>query len=232
MIKDRAISAGLPPISDQQAQDIMNSNGGGDEGQVDNYFSQQATQQTATKNYQAAQGSAISTLQSAGTSLGDQYNTLLQDVLGQGTVAMNTVTTGENNLLGQRGITNSSPLYSQQMSQAQLPVTAQNQAAVGSLGYTEGQLQTGIAGNIANIQSGAGGTLAELPLQYGSLAMAQAANVANINLAGAQAEQAKTGANFVSTPFGLYNIATKEFVSGVGNNQIVVQNGVPYLNVP
>ncbi len=179
----------------------------------------QQTAQTAQTNYQQGIGSAVSTLQGAGNSLDTQYKTLLSAVLGQGSVAMNTATTGENNLLASRGITNNSPLYSQQMTQAQLPVTAQNQAAVGNLGYTEGQLQTGLAGNIAGIQAGGAGTAAGLPLQYGSLALSQAANIANIGLAGAQAKAAGAQARYIPIPgVGLWDTQTGQFTGGQTNN--------------
>src|ERR1035437_3277403 len=66
----------------------------------------QDAQDKATATYKAGIDSAVSTLSTAGTNLDTQYKGLLDKVLGQGTVAMNTATTGENNLLGMRGITN------------------------------------------------------------------------------------------------------------------------------
>ena len=179
-----------------------------------NYQNTQATNQ-AKATYQAGIGSAVSTLQNAGTTLDTQYQGLLQDVLGVGSVSMNTATTGENNLLGQRGITNNSPLYSQQMTLAQLPVTSQVQGAVGSLGYTEAGLQNQLAQNIAGVQAGGAGTLAELPLSYGSLALAQAANVANIQLAGSKGAQAGAGARYISGPNGvIYDTVGGTFITG------------------
>jgi hypothetical protein len=185
----------------------------------------QATQaQTA---YQAGIGSAVGQLQTAGTNLDTQYKSLLSSILGQGTVAMNTATTGENNLLASRGITNNSPLYSQQMTQAQLPVTAQNQAAVSGLGFTEGQLQTGLAAQIAGLQAGGAGTMANLPLQYGSLALGQAANLANIGLTRAQTNVTK----YVPIPgVGLWDTSAGQFVGGITNNNLTT-GGYSILNV-
>lgn len=167
----------------------------------------------AQQGYQAGLGSAVSGLQAQGTSLDAQYENLKNAVLGQGTVAMNTVTTGENNLLAQRGITNNSPLYAQQMGSAQLPVQVANQNAVGSLGYTQAQLKSQLAEAISGLQAGGAGTLAMLPLQFGSLALAQAANLANIQLAQAQAKAISLQAPYMSSLYGPYNINTGNFVA-------------------
>lgn len=175
----------------------------------------------AKNAYQAAIGTAVSGLQLAGTNLDTQYGDLLTKVLGQGTVAMNTVTTGENNLLASRGITNNSPLYSAQMGSAQLPVQVANQAASSNLGYTQAGLKLGLAGQIAGLQAGGAGTLANLPLQYGSLALASAANIANISFAGSQALQTGVGARYIPIPgVGLWDIQSNRFVGGVTNNNL------------
>ncbi len=190
----------------------------------------------ATTNYQAGIGSAADTLRLAGTNLDTQYKGLLDKILGQGTVALNTVTRGENNLLAQRGITNNSPLYDAQMGSAQLPVQIANQTATSNLGFTEAGLQNTLAQNIANIQDGGAGTAAGLPLSYGSLALASAANIANISLAGSQAGQAGAQSRYIPTPYGLYDTSTQSFVSGQGNTTngggMVYKNGQWYLNVP
>lgn len=141
----------------------------------------------AKSDYQAAIGTAVTGLQTQGTNLDTQYGDLLQKVLGQGTVAMNTVTTGENNLLASRGITNNSPLYSAQMGSAQLPVGVANQSAVSNLGYTQAQLKNTLASTIAGVQSQGAQFAAGIPLSYGSLQLAQAANAANISYLGSQA---------------------------------------------
>lgn len=199
-------------------------------------LSPQYQQQQAQQKYQAGIDSAVLGLQSQGTSLDAQYKSLLNDVLGQGTVAMNTVTGATNEELARRGITNNSYLYGQEMGSAQLPVQVANQTAVGSLGFTEAQLQNALAANIASLKAGGAGTAAELPLSYGSLALANAANIANIGLTQAQTQGALTGARYVSTPYGLYDTQTNQYVTGAGNlpsgGQVVNQNGQYYLSVP
>lgn len=197
-----------------------------------NAADQRVQQEAVQTAYQSAIGTAVSNLQTAGTNLDTQYGDLLGKVLGQGTVAMNSATLGENNLLASRGITNNSPLYSAQMTQTQLPVTTQNQAAVSNLGYTQAGLKLGLAGQIAGLQAGAAGTSAQLPLQYGSLALAQAANVANIGLAGAQTQQAQTGARYITIPgVGVVDLTTGRYVGGVTNNNLN-SGGYQILNVP
>ena len=167
----------------------------------------------AQTDYQAAIGTAVSGLKEAGTNLDTQYGSLLQNVLGQGTVAMNTVTTGENNLLGARGITNNSPLYSAQMGSAQLPVQVANQTATSNLGYTQAGLKLSLANQIAGLTAGGAGTAVNIPLQYGSLALAQAANTANIF--GAYA--AGSANQFIPIPgLGVYDLVNKKIISSNG----------------
>ena len=185
----------------------------------------------AKADYQAGIGSAVSSLQTQGTNLDTQYSDLLGKVMGVGTVAMNTATTGENNLLASRGIVNNSPLYSSQMTSAQLPVTTAVQGQIGSLGYTQAQLKNTLANNIASIQAGGAGTMAGLPLSYGSLALSSAANLANISLAGSQASQAGASSRYIPIPnVGLYDVQGGSFVGGVTNNNLT-SGGYSILNV-
>lgn len=114
------------------------------------YYVKQAQQLQVQANQPA-----IQTLQTQQTNLGSAYSDLLKSVLQQGTVASNYAQVGENTLLGQRGITdNTSPLFQQQMAQALLPVTAQNQAAAGSVGVGSAQDLNQLATQIASLQAG------------------------------------------------------------------------------
>jgi hypothetical protein len=201
------------------------------------YIAQQHTDQQAAQaksDYQAGIGSAVSSLQTQGTNLDTQYSDLLGKVMGVGTVAMNTATTGENNLLASRGIVNNSPLYSAQMTSAQLPVTTAVQGQIGSLGYTQAQLKNTLANNIASIQAGGAGTMAGLPLSYGSLALSSAANLANIAQAGSTALATGVGAHLISVPgFGLYNVDTGQFQQSYGTTGTPgTVNGVGGLWIP
>jgi glycerol kinase len=76
--------------------------------------------------------------------------------------------------------------------------------------------------------------MSQLPLEYGSLQLANAANVAQIALANAQAKATGQTGQFISTPFGEYDTVSQQFVSGNGNSNtkgMVYQNGQWYLNV-
>lgn len=158
---------------------------------VGNYYGGESQTQMAQQNYQGAANNAIAGYQAQGTSLSDQYNQLLQDTLGEGTVAMNTATQAENNYLGQHGILSQGGLGGTALSSAQLAVQQANQAAVGTLGYTEAQLQNNLAGSIASLQLGAAGTTANFPLQFGSLALgsSQLANALQVAQTYANAPQ-------------------------------------------
>lgn len=176
---------------------------------------------SATAAYNAAIGSATGFLNTAGTNLDTQYSDLLNKVLGVGSQAMNTATLGENNLLASRGITNNSPLYSREMTYAQLPVTSQVQGALGTLGYNQAQQKLALAGNIAGLVAGGAGTAAGLPLSYGSLALANAANIANISYLGSQAAQAGAAARYIPIPnVGLYDVQGGSFVGGITNTNL------------
>lgn len=98
---------------------------------------------------------AIQTLQGQQQSLKDQYSSLLASVLNQGTVASNYAQRAENTLLGQRGIVDpNSAFYGQQMTQALLPVTAQNQSAAANVGAGSAQDLNALAAQIAAFQAG------------------------------------------------------------------------------
>src|ERR1035437_1542969 len=207
-------------------------------GEYGNYSVGQSASDVSAQNAQGAYkegiNNAVSGLQAQGTNLDTQYGDLLTKVLGQGTVAMNTATTGENNYLASRGLQSNNGRGLNDMSSAQLAVSQSNQAAASNLSYTEAGLKNTLAQTIAGIQAGGAGTAVQIPLDYGSLALAQAANVANISLAGANTAAANTSARYVSTPYGEYDTQTQQFVSGNGTSNtkgMVYQNGQWYLNV-
>ncbi len=161
----------------------------------------------AAQQYQVQQNQpAIQTLQGQQGNLQSQYSELLKSVLGQGSVAMNTATAGENTLLGQRGITNDSPLYAQQMTQAQLPVTAQNQSAAAQVGMGSAQDINSLAQAIASLQAG------NVPnaLSYGG-------NMSSLSLQAPLVQAQANQANFIPIPgVGVYNASTGKMVSSTG----------------
>lgn len=182
-IQSMAQQYGLPGISNQQAQDIMNNNGGGNEQQIDSYFQQQQqTQQqqqaaqTAQQNYATQTQNAISGLQTGKADLAGQYGTLLQSINGpQGVYQplINQATLQQNAQNASRGLVSNVGNGGTQMISALNPVYSAEAGAVGSV--TAGSITDVNTYNnaIANMQSGAAGTSAQLPLQFGSLALAQ-----------------------------------------------------------
>ena len=97
---------------------------------------------------------AIATLGSQQSSLKDQYTSLLNSVLGQGSVNQNLTIAGANSELAKRGITGDSFLANQTIGSALLPVTAQNQMAAAQVGQGSAQDLNQLAAEIAGLQAG------------------------------------------------------------------------------
>jgi hypothetical protein len=117
------------------------------------------------------------------------------------------------------------------MGSAIAPIEAQFAGAEAGAGSSYMGLKQELANNIASIQAGGAGTMAQLPLNYGSLALAQAANVAQIGLAGSQASQAGASARYIPIPgVGLWDTQTGQFTGGVTNNNLNT-GGYQILNV-
>lgn len=203
-----------------------NSQGGADEASVIQALQnlpqyQQQVQGSATAKYQAGINTAVGGLQGQQSNLAQSYGSLLNSVMGQGSVAENTATAGENAYLASRGLVSNAGAGNTQLSQAQLAIQAQNQAAAGSIGAGSAQDISAIQQSIAGIQAGGAGTELNIPLNYGSLALAQqllpsqiSANQSQSALQNAQAQAAK----YQSLPQGgnLYNIANGSIV-GIQN---------------
>lgn len=214
----------LDPAMLQNVQN--NSQGGADEASVIQALQnlpqyQQQVQGSATAKYQAGIDTAVSGLQGQQSNLSQSYGSLLSDVMGQGTVAMNTATSGENAYLASRGLVSQAGAGNNQLSAAQLAVQSQNQAAAGSIGQGSAADISAIQSQIANTQAGGAGTELSIPLQYGSLAMQQqllpsqiAQQQGQANLFGAQA--AATQYQPLAQGGNLYNIANGSVI-GLSN---------------
>lgn len=173
--------------------------------QIDTVANRQAL--AAQQQYQAGIGSAVTGLQGQQSNLKDSYGSLLADVMGQGTVAMNTATSGENAFLGARGLLSQAGLGNNQLSQAQLAVQAQNQAAAGSIGLGSAQDINALQEAIASLQAGGAGTAVQIPLEFGSLALSQqtAPAAAFANLGAGAASYAS--ARYIPIPnLGIYDL--------------------------
>lgn len=157
---------------------------------------------------------AIQTLQGQQTNLSQSYSDLLKSVLGQGTVAMNSAIAGENTLLGQRGITdNTSPLYQQQLTQAELPVTAQNQSAAANVGIGSAQDINSIAAQIASLQAGNVPNALSFAGNISNIAQQSQLIPSQIGLTQAQTKQA----SLIPIPgLGVYNLSTGNIISNNG----------------
>lgn len=182
---------GLGQLSPAQIQTIMNNSGGGQQGMIDQAVTsspqyQTYSQGTATQAYQTGINTAVSGLQGQQTNLSQSYGSLLSDVMGQGTVAMNTATSGENAYLASRGLLSQAGAGDNQMSAAQLAVQQANQAAAGSIGAGSAQDISAIQQSIAGIQSGAAGTEMQIPLNYGSLQIQQSLLPGQLSLQNSQ----------------------------------------------
>lgn len=184
---------GLPGISNQQAQDIMNSNSGGNEQQIDQYFQQQANQlqqqqqaQQAQANFQQQSQQAISGLQDQKNNLAGQYGSLLQTVTGEYQPLINQMTATSGDALARRGISPDSQYYQQQVQGALQPVYSSEAAnaqtiGAGSIADTNTLSQAIAQGQLGNAQFAS-----QLPLQFGSLSLgqqslAQALQIAQLN---------------------------------------------------
>lgn len=184
----------LGQLTNEQIQVIQNNAGGGQPGMIDQAIKsspqyQAYTTTQAQQQYQQGINTAVTGLQNQQTSLQQSYGSLLNDVMGQGTVAMNTADQAQNALLASRGITTSSAMGGTALSSAQLAVQQANQAASGSIGLGSAQDINAIQQSIAGIQAGAAGTAAQLPLEYGSLANATNLNTSQIALNAAQGQE-------------------------------------------
>lgn len=205
-------------------QTVMNNSQGGNPDYIAGAIEsspqyQQYSIGTAQAAYKQAQGSAISTLQGQQGSINLQYNQLLNDTLGLGTVAMNTATSAEEKQLASRGILG--PSAGTSLSAAQLAVQQNNQAAVGTLGYTQSQIMNQLAQQIAGIQSGAAGTELQYPLQAGSLALAGSIAQAQIAQGLAQAQATTLQAPYVAVPgYGVVNIKTGQLVGNYAQSPV------------
>lgn len=216
----------LGQLSNQQIQTIQNNAGGGQQGMLDQAITtspeyQQYQTTNAQNTYQQGINTAVSGLQGQQTNLQQSYGSLLADVMGQGSTAMNTATSGENAYLASRGLVSQSGLGNNQLSQAQLAVQAQNQAASGSVGLGSASDINAIQQAIAGIQAGAAGTETQIPLQYGSLALSQllGTSTANANQSESQLAQAQAqAAQYQPLAQGgnLYNISNGSVV-GLSN---------------
>ena len=210
-------------------------------GEYGNYSVGQSASDVSAQNAQGAYkegiNNAVSGLQAQGTNLDTQYGDLLTKVLGQGTVAMNTATTGENNYLASRGLQSNNGRGLNDMSSAQLAVSQSNQAAASNLSYTQAQLKNTLASTIAGVQSQGAQFAAGLPLSYGSLQLAQSIQPSNIAYLNAQTIAQQTAARYIAGPNGIpFDTQTGQYVTGAGGlpagGQVIQKNGQYFLSIP
>ncbi len=144
-------------------------------------------QQQAQALFQAQQGSAVSGLQTQQTNLGQQYSDLLKTVNQQYQPLINQTQTQENNFLGQRGLLSDTGSGGNQMNQAMQGIYGQEAGNAQQIGQGSINDMNTLAQAIAQTQQSGAQFAANLPLQYGSLALQQQALPSTINLQNAQA---------------------------------------------
>lgn len=101
--------------------------------------------QTLQTQYNPATGSGA---------LVDKYNSLLDSIKGQGSVAANQQILASNTNLGARGIVGESALGQQEIASALLPVTTQYAGLTAQTGLSEQQDLGQLAAQIASLQAG------------------------------------------------------------------------------
>lgn len=171
---------------------------------------------------------SIQTLQGQQSSLKDQYSSLLNAVLGQGSAAQNYTIGAAAANLGARGILPTSQLGQQTIGSALIPVTAQNQAAAAQVGMGSAQDLNQLAAQIAGLQAGnVPGAISAAP-GFAGLSMLPS----QIALTQAQAGATR----FVPIPgYGIYDIQSKQMIgglSGIPGQGVTNVNGVPSVYIP
>ena len=216
-------------------------------GEMSNYNPGETAQQIVTQNsndlgkqqqaqYQAAQGSAVQTLQGQKTNLSQQYSDLLKTVNGEYQPLINQATTQENNFLGARGLLSQQGAGGNQMSQALQGIYGQEASNAQALGQGSINDQNTLTQAIAQAQQGGAQFAANLPLQYGSLSMQAQALPSLIAQQQAQAAQYQTGANYLAIPnLGIYDLANRQLLpnsSGFGGASGGNAGGAPMITIP
>lgn len=182
-------------------------------------------QLAAQQQYQAQQGSAISTLQTGKQNLSQQYSDLLSTVKGEYQPLINQETATQGQLLAQRGLTPDSALYQQTTQQALSPIYGQEAANAQQIGAGSiNDVNTYNQAISAAQQSGAAFG-AQLPLQYGSLSLNQQALPYQLALTAAQARLA--GGQAQAAPYISTGIPGILFNSGNGNANLLGQSLSP-----
>lgn len=222
-------------LTNEQADQILSESGGGDPQQVDRVLQNnpQVMQNNLMKSAQQLQNfqvqanqPAIQTLQSqynptTGTgALTQAYGSLLQSITQEEQPALNQTTLGAAQSLASRGILPTSALYQQTVGSALLPVTAQFGQLTAQTGLGETQDLAAVAGSIAQLQ--AGNPTASITGAQNLLGLQQTAQtlpstiqsqIAQSNLANAQAGEANTAARYIPTNQGasLFNTSNGQF---------------------
>lgn len=195
--------------------------------QIDTVGNRQAG--AAQELYQQQQGSAISGLQTQKAGLAGQYGSLLQTVTGEYQPLINQTTQTAGAAESARGLTPDSQLYQQQVQGALQPVYGAEAANAQQIGQGSIADTNTLAQAIAAAQQGGAQFGATLPLQFGSLSLAQQALPSQIAYyqgqgsyyGGINPTALQTAALKANTPFPTSN----GLVFGPSNNQYYIPKG-------
>lgn len=183
------------PITQNLLDYAMNNSGGGQGDQLDaaikNSPQYNTMQQTNAQNaYQGAINTAVGGLQTQKTNLASQYGSLLSTVTEEYQPLINQTTASAGAEEARRGLSPDSLLNQQQVQGALQPVYGAEAANAQEIGAGSISDTNTLTQAIANMQAGGAGTASQLPLQYGQLALSQAALPSQIALNQAQGAQA------------------------------------------
>lgn len=222
-------------LDNDQAQNLMDSSGGGQPSQVDTLLQNnpQVIQNNMLSSAQQLQNFQVQANQPAIQTLESQYNpstgtgaltqaygSLLQSIQGEEQPAINQTTLGAAQALAQRGILPSSAVYQQNVGSALQPVTAQFANLTAQTGLGETQDLGAIAGSIAALQSGnptasitGAQNLLGLQQTAQTLPSTIAAQTAQAQFAQAQSAEAQTAAKYIPTTQGasLFNTQSGQY---------------------
>ena len=200
---------GLGQLTNEQIQTIQNNAGGGQPGMIDQAIKsspqyQTYTQQQATNTYNQQQGSAISGLQTQQSNLAGQYGSLLNTVTQQYQPLENQATMMQNEQNASRGLVSNVGNGGTQMLSALNPIYSAQAANAQQIGQGSISDMNTLQQAIASAQQTGAAGAAALPLEYGSLSLAQQALPASI--AANQAQANEYNAEAQSAPYVSTNI--------------------------
>jgi hypothetical protein len=173
-------------------------------------------------NIDAAQPQ-ISTLQSNKSNLDTQYQSLLDSIKGDQTLAVNNATKATNATLAARGLSTQDPNAQTQQASAASAAAQPYSSLTAQTGISQAQDENNIAAQIAALQSGN-------PTEATSSAQGINSIAAQLGQLGIQQQGQNLAATLIPIPgYGIYNTTTGQLMGGLngvsGNNGMITYTG-------